>query len=285
MAMDATDMGKASLAATKIFQLVDRKPPIDRRVSTGTTPSGSADGKFEFKEVAFTYPSRTELPVYKSLSVNIRAGETVAFVGSSGSGKSTAIQLIERFYDPDAGSILLDGQSLKELDLNWLRSQVGLVRQEPVLFTGTIFSNIALGKKNATREDVINAAKSANAHDFIMEQPEGYETQVGYGGGQLSGGQKQRVAIARAIVKDPAILLLDEATSALDNESEKVVQAALDALQAQRKRTTIVIAHRLTTIQVREHQGVCCTSPSSGPGPLLPYRLSYWNPPSLAERG
>ena len=159
------------------------------------------------------------------------------------------MQLLERFYDPDSGVVTLDGVDLRELNVRWLRQQIGLVGQEPVLFSGTIADNIANGKPGATRAEVEAAAKMANAHDFILGFQQGYETDVGEKGGQLSGGQKQRVAIARAMIKSPSILLLDEATSALDNESEKIVQAALDDLMAKRKRTTIVIAHRLTTIR------------------------------------
>ena len=193
---------------------------------------------------------RNLLPVVQGVSFTVDENETLGIVGESGCGKSTAIQLIERFYDPISGSVTLDGEDLKDLDVKWLRSQIALVGQEPVLFNGTIAQNIARGKPGATQAEIEEAAKAANAHAFIMEFPKGYETDVGgSGGGQLSGGQKQRVAIARAIIKDPAILLLDEATSALDNESERVVQAALDDLLTHRKRTTIVIAHRLTTIQ------------------------------------
>jgi len=245
-AMDATDLGKAAAAAVKLFEIIDRKPTIDR--NGGGETIEKVQGRFDFTNVAFTYPSRKELPVYEDLTVSIEPGTTVAFVGSSGSGKSTGVQLIERFYDPDKGSVLLDGVDIKTLDLNWLRSQIGLVGQEPVLFSGTIKENIALGKDNPTEEEIVEAAKAANAYGFIMEQPEGFDTEVGVGGGKLSGGQKQRVAIARAIIKDPPILLLDEATSALDNKSEEVVQAALDDLLAKKKRTTLVIAHRLTTI-------------------------------------
>merc|ERR1712216_158955 len=174
---------------------------------------------------------------------------TVALVGASGSGKSTAVSLGERFYDPDSGSVTLDGTDLKELNVRWLREQIGLVGQEPVLFSGTIADDISSGKPGSTREQVETAAKMANAHAFIMEFPEGYDTNVGEKGGQLSGGQKQRVAIARAMIKNPAVLLLDEATSALDTESERVVQAALDDLLTRHKRTTLVIAHRLSTIR------------------------------------
>lgn len=174
--------------------------------------------------------------------------QTVALVGESGSGKSTVISLIERFYDPESGHIFLDGVEIQKLKLSWLRQQMGLVSQEPVLFNETIWTNIAYGKQGeAAEEEIIAAAKAANAHNFISALPHGYDTNVGERGVQLSGGQKQRIAIARAIVKDPKILLLDEATSALDAESERVVQDALDRVMV--NRTTIVVAHRLTTIR------------------------------------
>eukprot|EP00614_Pseudopedinella_elastica_P009516 CAMPEP_0172603790 /NCGR_PEP_ID=MMETSP1068-20121228/24050_1 /TAXON_ID=35684 /ORGANISM="Pseudopedinella elastica, Strain CCMP716" /LENGTH=695 /DNA_ID=CAMNT_0013405665 /DNA_START=1 /DNA_END=2088 /DNA_ORIENTATION=+ len=248
-AMDATDMTKATAAGRKVFQLIDRKSPID--IGAPGRSIDKVKGEITFDKVRFTYPSRPESCIYKSFDLTVEPGTTVALVGSSGSGKSTVVQLVERFYDPDDGRVLLDGHNLKDLDLKWLRSKVGLVSQEPVLFSGTIFENIALGKIGATRDEVIAAAKMANAHGFIEEFEKGYDTDVGGGGGKLSGGQKQRVAIARAIIKNPAILLLDEATSALDNESERVVQAALDELISQKdqQRTTLVIAHRLTTIR------------------------------------
>lgn len=173
----------------------------------------------------------------------------MALVGSSGSGKSTAIQLVERFYDPDSGTVMLDGVDLRQLNVRWLRQQIGLVGQEPVLFSGTIADNIAYGKPGSTMADVEQAAKMANAYSFIQEFPSKFDTDVGEKGGQLSGGQKQRIAIARAMIKNPAVLLLDEATSALDTESERIVQAALDDLLVTSKRTTIVIAHRLSTIR------------------------------------
>jgi ATP-binding cassette subfamily B (MDR/TAP) protein 1 len=174
--------------------------------------------------------------------------QTTALVGESGSGKSTAIALLERFYDPDFGNIFLDGVDLRNLKVSWLRLQVGLVGQEPVLFNDTIRANIAYGKQGeASEEDIAAAAEAANAHQFISALPDGYNTIVGERGIQLSGGQKQRVAIARAIVKDPRVLLLDEATSALDAESERVVQQALDTVAI--GRTTVVVAHRLSTIR------------------------------------
>ena len=174
--------------------------------------------------------------------------QTVALVGESGSGKSTVIALLERFYNPDSGTISLDGVEIKSLNINWLRDQTGLVSQEPVLFNDTIRANIAYGKDGeVTEEELIAAAKASNAHEFISSLPQGYDTTVGERGIQLSGGQKQRVAIARAILKDPKILLLDEATSALDAESERIVQDALDRVMV--SRTTIVVAHRLSTIK------------------------------------
>ena len=183
-------------------------------------------------------------------SLTIPAGQTVALCGPSGSGKSTIIGLIERFYDPQSGTVKLDGVDLKTLNVKWLRSQLGLVGQEPVLFSGSVSENIAYGKQDATQAEIEEAAKMANAHGFITDNlANGYDTNVGQGGGKLSGGQKQRVAIARAIIKKPSVLLLDEATSALDNESERIVQAALDEIMAKQKRTTVVIAHRLSTIR------------------------------------
>lgn len=174
--------------------------------------------------------------------------QTVALVGESGSGKSTVISLIERFYDPDSGNIYLDGVELQKLKISWLRQQMGLVSQEPVLFNESIRDNIAYGKQgNATEDEIIAATKASNAHSFISSLPNGYDTSVGERGVQLSGGQKQRIAIARAILKDPRILLLDEATSALDAESERIVQDALDKVMV--NRTTVVVAHRLSTIK------------------------------------
>lgn len=174
--------------------------------------------------------------------------QTVALVGESGSGKSTVISLIERFYDPDSGHIYLDGIELRKLNISWLRQQIGLVGQEPVLFNETIRTNIMYGKQgNVTEEELIAATKISNAHNFISSLPNGYDTFVGERGAQLSGGQKQRIAIARAVLKDPRILLLDEATSALDAASERLVQDALDKVME--NRTTVIVAHRLTTIR------------------------------------
>ena len=246
-AQDATDMPQAKKFALKAFKLLDTESVISS--SAGNSQPSSCAGKIQFEGVRFAYPNRLDNTIYTDLTVEMEAGKTTALVGGSGCGKSTAVQLIERFYDPLGGRVLLDGVDLKTLDLGWLRRQIGLVGQEPVLFSGTIVENIMMGKQGSTREDAVAAAKMANAHTFIEEFEKGYDTDVGGSGDQLSGGQKQRVAIARAIIKDPSILLLDEATSALDNESERVVQAALDDLMARHRRTTVVIAHRLTTIR------------------------------------
>ncbi|XP_024518780.1 ABC transporter B family member 11 [Selaginella moellendorffii] len=206
-------------------------------------------GEVEFIEVDFSYPSRPLVPVLSKFNLHMRAGMTVALVGSSGSGKSSVIQLVMRFYDPTAGRVLLDGHNLRNYNLRWLRKHISLVNQEPSLFSTSIRSNITYGKDNATEEETIAAARIANAHGFISSLPQGYETSVGERGVQLSGGQKQRIAIARAVIKDPAILMLDEATSALDSESERAVQQALDEILERRNRTTLVIAHRLSTVR------------------------------------
>jgi len=239
----------AQRAAKRFFDVTDRVSLIDPTVEGGLRPA-SVRGDIEVRDVVFAYPSAPEHIICKGYSLSIAAGQSVALCGASGSGKSTAIALIERFYDPQSGSVLLDGVDIKTLNVRWLRSQLGLVAQEPVLFMGTVAENIAYGKEGATKEEIEEAAKMANAHTFITESlGDGYNTDVGMRGGKLSGGQKQRVAIARAIVRKPSVLLLDEATSALDNESERIVQAALDEIMAKQKRTTVTIAHRLSTIR------------------------------------
>ena len=179
----------------------------------------------------------------------VRHGETLAIVGPSGGGKSTIIQMIERFYDPLEGDVEYEGTNLKDVNIQWLRDQLGLVSQEPTLFNTTIGENIRYGLPGATQEEVEDAARKANAHDFIMEFPQGYDTEVGESSTQVSGGQKQRIAIARAILKKPKILLFDEATSALDSQSEAVVQQAITSLMETKNQTVIVIAHRLSTIK------------------------------------
>ncbi|TMW60933.1 hypothetical protein Poli38472_000975 [Pythium oligandrum] len=247
-AQNMTDQNKAKRAAARVFDVIDRTPEIDSISNSGQQLT-SIHGDIEFKNVAFTYPSRPDAQIYTNYNLKIKSGQTVALVGASGSGKSTAISLLERFYDPAAGTVTLDGADLRKLRLPWLREHISLVSQEPVLFAGTIAENIAMGKPGATRDDVIEAAKKANAYDFISNFPNGFDTDVGDRGAQVSGGQKQRIAIARAILRDPEVLLLDEATSALDNESERVVQESLDRLLSLKKRTTIIVAHRLSTIR------------------------------------
>ncbi|XP_042381563.1 ABC transporter B family member 1-like isoform X2 [Zingiber officinale] len=237
---------KARVAAAKIYQTIERRPSIDRKNDSGIE-LGAITGLVELKNVDFAYPSRSDVPVLRDFSLTVAAGKCIALVGSSGSGKSTVVSLIERFYDPTSGQILLDGQDIKSLKLKWLRQQIGLVSQEPALFATTIKENLLLGREGATQVEVEEAARVANAHSFIVKLPDGYDSHVGERGMQLSGGQKQRVAIARAMLKNPAILLLDEATSALDSESEKLVQEALDRFMI--GRTTLVIAHRLSTIR------------------------------------
>ncbi|XP_060673285.1 ABC transporter B family member 9 [Ziziphus jujuba] len=244
----ANNINKAKDSAVSIFGILDQKPKIDSSSNQGTTLP-SIVGNIEFEHVSFKYPTRPDIQIFKDLCLNIPSGKTVALVGESGSGKSTTISLIQRFYDPDSGRVKLDGIDIRKFRLNWLRHQMGLVSQEPILFNETIRANIAYGKQGdiVTEEEIIAAAKSANAHNFISCLPHSYETSVGERGVQLSGGQKQRIAIARAIVKNPKIFLLDEATSALDAESERVVQDALDSVMV--SRTTVVVAHRLTTIK------------------------------------
>ncbi|XP_058077057.1 ABC transporter B family member 11-like [Magnolia sinica] len=246
----APDATKAKASAASIFALLDRKSKIDPSNDSGATIE-YVKGDIEFQHVSFRYPTRPNVQIFQDLCLAIQSGKTVALVGESGSGKSTVISLLQRFYDPDSGYIMLDGIEIQKLQLRWLRQQMGLVSQEPVLFNDTIRANIAYGKEgNATEAEISAAAESANAHKFISGLHQGYNTVVGERGVQLSGGQKQRVAIARAIVKEPKILLLDEATSALDTESERVVQEALD--QVMMNRTTIVVAHRLSTIKAAD---------------------------------
>lgn len=241
------DLTKTKLAVNSVFELLDRKSRIDPFDVSGKTLK-TVNGDIELRSVSFTYPSRPMIPIFRDLSLTVQAGKTVALVGESGSGKSTVISLLERFYDLDGGSILLDGIDIKQLQVRWLRQQIGLVSQEPVLFNTSIKANIVYGRDDdVTESEIESAAKASNCHKFITSLPEGFNTTVGERGIQLSGGQKQRVAIARAIVKDPRILLLDEATSALDAESEHVVQEALDRIMV--NRTTVVVAHRLSTIR------------------------------------
>lgn len=238
-------------AADRIFAVVDE--PLDSTdpfSSTGSLPS-SLDGSIGFESCCFAYPSRPDHAIYYGDGLNLSIGskESVAFVGKSGCGKSTALQLVLRFYDVSSGEVLLDKNNVEKLNISWLRGNVGYVGQQPVLFAGSIRDNVLLGNAQATEEEIVNAAKAANAHSFITKLSDGYNTEIGAGGSLLSGGQKQRIAIARAIVSNPLILVLDEATSALDNESEGVVQAALDEMQKMQPRTTLMVAHRLKTVE------------------------------------
>ncbi|CAG4929498.1 unnamed protein product [Parnassius apollo] len=232
-------------AAASIFKLLDRKPAIDSMDKSGLSPR-RVIGDIMLEDVHFSYPSRPNVKVLQGFSLHIKAGECVALVGSSGCGKSTILQLLQRLYDPHIGTVKLDGKNLKSLNLGWLRSSLGVVGQEPVLFRGTIYENITIGCPEATREEVQRVAEMAYAHDFITHLPNGYDTIIGERGASLSGGQKQRIAIARSLLREPAVLLLDEATSALDPHSEREVQAALDRASA--GRTTIMVSHRLSTI-------------------------------------
>ncbi|KAJ9683662.1 hypothetical protein PVL29_019296 [Vitis rotundifolia] len=237
---------KGKSAGYKLMEIIKQKPSIVQDPSDGKCLA-EVNGNIEFKDVTFSYPSRPDVIIFRDFSIFFPAGKTVAVVGGSGSGKSTVVSLIERFYDPNQGQVLLDNVDIKTLQLRWLRDQIGLVNQEPALFATTILENILYGKPDATPAEVEAAASAANAHSFITLLPNGYNTQVGERGTQLSGGQKQRIAIARAMLKNPKILLLDEATSALDAGSESIVQEALDRLMV--GRTTVVVAHRLSTIR------------------------------------
>jgi ATP-binding cassette subfamily B protein len=237
-----TDFMSAYGASGRIFELLEKETE-DRETGKKQIESG----RIEFKDVHFAYPSRPEFPVLNGVSFTIDPQETVAVVGSSGAGKSTLVQLLMRFYETHSGAIYLDGLDSKSYSLNGIRESIGIVAQEPVLVSESLFENIRYGKPEATIEEVQEAARKAFAHDFITSFPQGYETLVGERGIQLSGGQKQRVAIARALLKNPRILVLDEATSALDAESEHLVQKALESQIG--KRATLVIAHRLSTVK------------------------------------
>lgn len=234
-------------SATTIFKVIDRKSKIDSQSNDGKIINFGVKGNIEFRNVFFSYPSRKDVPILRGINFNVKAGQTVALVGSSGNGKSTCIHLLQRFYDPSEGDVLIDDCNIKQLNISLLRSNMALVGQEPVLFSTTIGENIRYGKPDATDDEVISAAKYSGADDFISRLPEGYRTAVGEKGCQLSGGQKQRIAIARALIQNPKILLLDEATSALDYQSEKFVQRTLDKLS--KGRTTIVVSHRLSAIK------------------------------------
>ncbi|CAN1762591.1 ABC transporter B family member 21 [Linum perenne] len=241
-----TAFAAGQAAAYKMFETINRKPEIDAYDSSGEVLE-DVRGEIELRNVYFSYPARPDEQIFSGFSLSIESGTTAALVGQSGSGKSTVISLVERFYDPQAGEVLIDGINLKQFQLKWIRGKIGLVSQEPALFTSSIKDNIGYGKEGATIDEIRAATELANAAKFIDKLPQGLDTMVGEHGTQLSGGQKQRIAIARAILKNPRILLLDEATSALDAESEKVVQEALDRIMV--SRTTVIVAHRLSTIK------------------------------------
>ncbi len=237
---------KAIGSVERVFEILDEKPEI-LEINTIQTNVNRIEGNVRFDEVAFTYPSRKEIQVLKNITLTAKKGETIAIVGPSGSGKSTLIGLLLRFYDPEKGTLYIDDKDAKEYSLTALRNNMAIVPQDVLLFGGTIKENIAYGKPNATIAEIAEAARKANALEFIDTFPEKFETIVGERGIKLSGGQRQRIAIARAVLKDPSILILDEATSSLDSESERVVQEALDKLMV--GRTSFVIAHRLSTIR------------------------------------
>lgn len=238
------DFMRAVGASQRVFQLIDQEPELEGR---GGRTLERLEGRLVLDGVHFRYPTRPDVPVLEGLDLVVEPGAVVALVGPSGSGKSTVASLLVRFYDPDEGTLSVDGTDLRELDTTWWREQIGLVSQEPILFATSIAENIRYGRPDASDEALREAAQAANALGFVESFPEGFETKVGERGVQLSGGQKQRIAIARAILKDPQFLVLDEATSALDSESEHLVQEALDRLME--GRTTVVIAHRLSTIR------------------------------------
>ncbi|MEQ1724172.1 MAG: ABC transporter transmembrane domain-containing protein, partial [Pseudobdellovibrio sp.] len=238
------DFMSAVGAGKRIFEIMERKAEMD--LQSGKRLD-SLSGAVEFNNVGFSYPARKELKVLEDFKLKLKPNQVVALVGPSGSGKTTVASLLTRLYDVDSGEILLDGVAIKDIEPNWLRTQIGIVSQEPILISSSIEENIRYANNLASHEEVVTAAKQANAHNFIMSFTEQYNTLVGERGIQLSGGQKQRIAIARAILKNPRILILDEATSALDTESESLVQDALNKLM--KNRTTLIIAHRLSTVQ------------------------------------
>ena len=242
-----SDFARARGASQRVFELLDREPLVD---AGGGETLDEVDGEVDFDGVCFAYPVRPEVLVLDRVDLHLEPDRVVALVGPSGAGKSTVAGLLLRLYDPSDGVIRLDGRDLRSVDARWLRTQIGTVAQEPILFSTAVAANIRYGRPEATDEEVEAAARAANAHDFILELPEGYETEVGERGVRLSGGQKQRVAIARALLKDPPILILDEATSSLDAESEGLVQDALERLMA--RRTSLVIAHRLSTVRTAD---------------------------------
>jgi subfamily B ATP-binding cassette protein MsbA len=239
-----SNIQKGLASGDRIFDIIDTEIQIKNEVNAQKISVFKSS--IEFNNVSFSYKKGDEGYVLKNINLKVNCGKTIALVGQSGSGKSTLADMIPRFYDTDLGEIKIDGINIKSIDIESLRNQIGVVTQESILFNDTIENNILFGLKNTSKEKIIEAAKIANAHDFIMEQADGYQTNIGDRGGKLSGGQRQRISIARAILKNPPILILDEATSALDTESERLVQDALTRLM--QNRTSVVIAHRLSTI-------------------------------------
>ncbi|KAI9271642.1 P-loop containing nucleoside triphosphate hydrolase protein [Phascolomyces articulosus] len=234
-------------AAYRIFETIDRIPDIDPDSLEGIK-DGKLTGQIEFSKVDFAYPTRSDIQVLKGFSAKVEPGQTIALVGSSGSGKSTTVQLLQRFYDVLGGDIFLDGKSIKNYNAQWLRRQIGVVSQEPVLFNMSVRKNLLMGATHTVTDgEIVEVCKKANCHSFISQLPQGYDTMIAQQGGMLSGGQKQQIAIARAIFKNPSISLLDEAASTLDTKSKRIVQQALDV--ASENRTTLMIAHRLSTIR------------------------------------
>jgi ABC-type multidrug transport system fused ATPase/permease subunit len=238
---------KAIGASERVLEILDEENEAISIHESENEIKEKIHGSLSFRAIEFAYPSRKEITVLNGISFDAQAGEKIAIVGPSGAGKSTIAGLILKFYEAQKGEILFDGKPANDYALTDIRQQVAIVPQDVILFGGTILENIAYGKLNATKEEIIKAAQQANAHRFIIGFPEGYDTVVGERGVKLSGGQRQRIAIARALLKDPAILILDEATSSLDSESERLVQEALEVLM--KGRTSIIIAHRLSTIR------------------------------------
>ena len=242
------DFMRAVGASERVFSLMDLRPVIEAKRSASTEDGlPRSQGRISFEAIHFAYPSRPDRPALRGLSLELEAGQTVAVVGPSGAGKSTLVSLLLRLYDPDEGRVCIDGTDLRTVEASWVRRQVGVVSQEPLLFSTSVADNIRYGRPDATDAEVREAARVAHALEFVSALPEGFETEVGERGVQLSGGQRQRVAIARALIEDPPILVFDEATSALDAESEALVKEGLEALQS--GRTTLIIAHRLSTVR------------------------------------
>ncbi|KAJ8871533.1 hypothetical protein PR048_027855 [Dryococelus australis] len=244
--LEAFAVARGSAAA--VYAVIERSSAIDSLSDAGDKPF-AVDGNVRLSGVHFNYPARPQVKVLQELDLDVKRGETVALVGCSGCGKSTVLQLVQRLYDPQKGTVYIDGTDVKQVNVGWLRSHIGVVGQEPVLFAATISENIRYGRDNASQREIAEAARQANAHEFISKLPQGYDTLVGERGAQLSGGQKQRIAIARALVRNPTILLLDEATSALDMHSEAIGESACRTpLSSQRRSKAAAYGALHTTI-------------------------------------